>query len=175
MLLCASIQLPRVIISQWNLCSECTVVFAEQEKVFSKEDTKSFACWRSGVYWTCWLASYNCYWTQETKKPSSIKWFHSSSGILFYCYFGGVSVSCSVLCHCWLAVRKSKQWTEMSLHKQSSKLLLHPLNSLFSRTDDADAAVEARIRTGWNKFRQLIPLLTNRDISLIRRGRLYSS
>jgi len=40
---------------------------------------------------------------------------------------------------------------------------------------DADAAVEARIRIGWNKFRQLVPLLTNRDISLIRRGRLYSS
>jgi len=29
---------------------------------------------------------------------------------------------------------------------------------------DADAAVEARIRIGWNKFRQLVPLLT----SLIR-------
>jgi len=40
---------------------------------------------------------------------------------------------------------------------------------------DADAAVEARIRIGWNKFWQLVPLLTNRDISLIRRGRLYIS
>ena len=40
---------------------------------------------------------------------------------------------------------------------------------------DADAAVKARIRIGWNKFRQLVPLLTNTDISLIRRGRLYSS
>jgi len=40
---------------------------------------------------------------------------------------------------------------------------------------DADAAKEARIRIGWNKFRQLVPLLTNRDISLIRRGKLYSS
>jgi len=40
---------------------------------------------------------------------------------------------------------------------------------------DTDAAVEARIRIGWNKFWQLVPLLTNRDISLIRRGRLYSS
>jgi len=40
---------------------------------------------------------------------------------------------------------------------------------------DADAAVEARIRIGWNKFRQLVPLLTNRDVSLIRRGALYSS
>ena len=34
----------------------------------------------------------------------------------------------------------------------------------------ADAAVEARIR-----IRELVPLLTDRDISLIRRGRLYSS
>ena len=31
---------------------------------------------------------------------------------------------------------------------------------------DADAAVEARIRIGWNKFRQLVPLLTNKDVSL---------
>jgi len=35
--------------------------------------------------------------------------------------------------------------------------------------------VETRIRIGWNKFRQLVPLLTNKDISLIMRGRLYSS
>jgi len=40
---------------------------------------------------------------------------------------------------------------------------------------DADVVVEAKIRSGWNKSRQLVPLLTNRDISLIRRGRLYSS
>jgi len=32
---------------------------------------------------------------------------------------------------------------------------------------DADAAVETRIRIGWNKFRQLVPMLTNKDISLI--------
>ena len=32
-----------------------------------------------------------------------------------------------------------------------------------------------RIQIGWNKFRQLVPLLTNRDMSLLRRGRLYSS
>jgi len=35
--------------------------------------------------------------------------------------------------------------------------------------------VEARIRIGWNKFRQLVPLLKNKDISLIIKGRLYSS
>jgi len=40
---------------------------------------------------------------------------------------------------------------------------------------DAYASVETRIRIGWNKFRQLVLLLTNKDISLIVRGRLYSS
>ena len=46
---------------------------------------------------------------------------------------------------------------------------------MLSVDGDADAAVETRIRIGWNKFRQLVPLLINRDISLIRRERLYSS
>jgi len=46
---------------------------------------------------------------------------------------------------------------------------------MLSVNGDVDAAVEATIRIGWNKYRQLVPLLTNRDISLIRRGRLYSS
>ena len=49
------------------------------------------------------------------------------------------------------------------------------LGDTVSVDGDADAAVEARIRIGWNKFRQLVPLHTNRDISLIRSGRLYSS
>jgi len=49
------------------------------------------------------------------------------------------------------------------------------LDDTLSVDGDADADVEARIRIGWNKFRQLVPLLINRDISLIRRGRLYSS
>ena len=31
--------------------------------------------------------------------------------------------------------------------------------------EDADAVVEARIRIGWNKFRQLVG--TNKDVSLI--------
>jgi len=50
------------------------------------------------------------------------------------------------------------------------------LGDTLSVDRDADAAVEAaRIRIGWNQFRQLVPLVTSRDISLIRRGRLYSS
>ena len=49
------------------------------------------------------------------------------------------------------------------------------LGDVMSVDGDADAAVEARLRIEWNKFRQSVPLLTNRNISLIRRGRLYSS
>ena len=49
------------------------------------------------------------------------------------------------------------------------------LGDMLSVDGDADAAVEARIRVCWNKFRQLVPLLTNKDVSLIMRGRLYSS
>jgi len=49
------------------------------------------------------------------------------------------------------------------------------LVDMLSVDGDADAAVEARIRIGWNKFRQLVPLLTNKDVSLTMRGRLYSS
>jgi len=41
------------------------------------------------------------------------------------------------------------------------------LGNMLSVDGNADAAVEARIRNGWNKFRQLVRLLTNRDISLI--------
>ena len=46
------------------------------------------------------------------------------------------------------------------------------LGDMLSVEGDADAAAEARTRVGKNKFRQLVPLLTNKDISLIRRGKL---
>jgi len=49
------------------------------------------------------------------------------------------------------------------------------LGHILSVDGYADAAVETRIQTGWNKFRQLVPLLTNKDISLTVRGTLYSS
>ena len=43
------------------------------------------------------------------------------------------------------------------------------LGDMLSVDGDADAAVDARIRIGW-MFR-----LSNKDVSLIMRGRLYSS
>ena len=48
------------------------------------------------------------------------------------------------------------------------------LGNMLSVDGDADTAVLIRIRIGWNKFRQLVPLLTNKHISLIVRRRLYS-
>jgi len=44
------------------------------------------------------------------------------------------------------------------------------LGDMLSVDGDGDAAVETRIQTGWNKFRQLVPVLTNEDISLTVRG-----
>jgi len=49
------------------------------------------------------------------------------------------------------------------------------LSDMLSVDGDADAAVKTRIRIGWNIFRQLGPLLTNKAISLVLTGRLYSS
>jgi len=49
------------------------------------------------------------------------------------------------------------------------------LGDMLSVDGDADAAVETRICIGWNKLRQLLSWLTNKDISLTVRGRLYSS
>jgi len=38
------------------------------------------------------------------------------------------------------------------------------LGDMLSGDGNADAAVETRIQIGWNKFRQLVPLLTNKEI-----------
>jgi len=49
------------------------------------------------------------------------------------------------------------------------------VGDMLNAVGDAGAAVETRIQIGWNKFRQLVPLLTSKDRSLIVRGKLYSS
>jgi len=45
------------------------------------------------------------------------------------------------------------------------------LGGMVSLDGDDDAAVEAIIRTGWKKLRHFVPLLTNKDIAFIVRGR----
>jgi len=49
------------------------------------------------------------------------------------------------------------------------------IGDMLSVDRDVEAAVETRIRIGWNKFRQLVLMLTNKDISLIVTVILYSS
>jgi len=39
---------------------------------------------------------------------------------------------------------------------------------------DADAAVTARICSGWLKFRPLAPFLTVKDVSLLLHGKVWS-
>jgi len=46
---------------------------------------------------------------------------------------------------------------------------------MLSVDDDADAAVEARVCKGWNEFRQLVPLLTSKNVSLLMRWKLHTS
>jgi len=46
---------------------------------------------------------------------------------------------------------------------------------MLSVNGDTQTAVKARVQTGWNIFRQLVPMLNNKDISLIMQGRLHSS
>jgi len=48
------------------------------------------------------------------------------------------------------------------------------LVDMLSVDGETDAAVDTRIGIGWNKFRQLVPFLTNKDSEKVR-GRLYRS
>ena len=49
------------------------------------------------------------------------------------------------------------------------------LGDILSVDGDAHAAVDNRIQIRWNTVKQSVPMLTNNNISLIVRGRLYSS
>ena len=102
--------------------------------------------------------------TQEHKKCSSIK------GSMY-------KVIKSFICRGCLNPITSKGRTSVDNGASANLEVVDKfcyLGDMMSVDGDADAAVEARTQTEWNKFRQLVPLLTNRDISLIRRGRLYS-
>jgi len=57
--------------------------------------------------------------------------------------------------------------------KVSSVLCLLLTAASIVNDGDVDTAVEARVRNRWNKFRQLASLLTNKDVSLLMRGKLY--
>jgi len=49
------------------------------------------------------------------------------------------------------------------------------LGDMLSVDSDADVAVGATVHKGWNKCRQLVPLLINKDVAVLVRGKLYKS
>ena len=49
------------------------------------------------------------------------------------------------------------------------------LGDMISAGGGAEASIIAHVRSGWNSFRVLLPLLVSRVISLITKGRLYAS
>jgi len=59
---------------------------------------------------------------------------------------------------------------------------LDDLGDMLSVDGDDDAVTEARVRNGWNKFRQLVPLfastdglLTSYETKIIQRLRVFQS
>ena len=127
---------------------------------------------QKAVRWPCGVCS-KCVGSNSLHCTSCQKWVHKKcSGIK-----GSVSkVAKSFICSgCLNPVTRAGR-TSVDIGA-SAKLVdkFCYLGDMLSVDGDADAAVEARIRIGWNKFRQLVPLLTNKDVCLIMRGRLYSS
>ena len=49
------------------------------------------------------------------------------------------------------------------------------LGDMISAGGGLEAAVNARIRSGWRKFRELLPLLTSAGTSLRLKGKLYAA
>ena len=83
----------------------------------------------------------------------------------------------SFVCRGCMNPETSKRCTSVDIGDNANPELVDKfcyLGDTLSVDGDAHAAVETRIRTGWNKFMQLEPLLSNKDISLMVR-RLYGS
>jgi len=128
-----------------------------------------------GCKMAMWCMWQRC-WSNSIQCTSCRKWVHKKcSGIKRSMYKVMRSFSCR---GCSNPVIISTGHTSVDIGASANLEIVDNfcyLGDMLSVDGDADAAVEARIRIGWNKFRHLVPLLTNRDISLIRRGRLYSS
>jgi len=87
-------------------------------------------------------------------------------------------VAKSFICRSYVNPVTSAGHTSVDIGSSARLELVHKfcyLGDMLSVDEDADADVEARIGIGWNKFRQLVPLLTKKDEFLIMTGRLYSS
>ena len=79
-----------------------------------------------------------------------------------------MKVAKSFICSCCLNPVTSAGRTSVDIGASAKLELVDKfcyLGDMLSVDGDAAAVVEARIRIGWNKFRQLVPLLTNKDVS----------
>ena len=66
----------------------------------------------------------------------------------------------SFFCRCFLNPITSAGRTSVDIGTRAKLELvdkLYYLGDMLSVDEDADAAVETRIRIGWNKFKQLVP------------------
>jgi len=113
------------------------------------------------VKWPCGVCSKGV-GSNSLQCTSCQKWVHKKcSGIK-----GSMSkVAKSFICSGFLNPVTSAGRTSVDIGASAKLELVDKfcyLGEMLSVDGDADAAVEARIRIGWNKFRQLVPLLTNK-------------
>jgi len=146
-----------------NMNKTKVILSAERQKVRQK-----------AVRWPCGVCSKGV-GSNSLQHNSCQKWVHKKcSGIK-----GSTSkVAKSFICSDCLNLVTSAGRTSVDIGASAKLELVDKfcyLSDILSVDGDADAAVEARIRTGWNKFGQLVPLLTYKDVSLIMRGRLYGT
>ena len=129
---------------------------------------------QNAVRWPCGVCSKGV-GSNSLQCTSCQKWVHKKcSGIRG----GMLKVMKSFICRSCLNPVNTAGRTSVDIGARERLDLVDHfcyLGDMLSVDGDDDAAVEARIRIGWNKFRQLVPLLTNKDVSLIMTGRLYSS
>ena len=119
---------------------------------------------QKAVRWPCGVCSKGV-GSNSLQCTSCQKWVHKKcSGIQ-----GSMSkVAKSFICRGCLNPVTSAGHTSVDIEASAKLELVNKfcyIVGMLSVDGDADAAVEARIRIGWNKFRQLVPLLTNKDVS----------
>jgi len=137
-------------------------------KVISGERQKLM---QNAATWPCGVCSRG---VGSNSIQSTSKWVHKKcSGIKGSMY----KVMKSFICRgCWNPVISTGHTSVVTGASANLKLMdkFCYVGDMLCVDGDADAAVNTRIRTGCNKCRQLLPLLTSLDISLIKTGRLYS-
>jgi len=85
-----------------------------------------------------------------------------------------IKLSKSFVCRGCSDQRASVDRTSMDVGDGASLELVDMfcyLGDMLSVDGDADAAVQARVCKRWNKFRQLVPLLTTKNVLLPMRGK----